>query len=57
MIIQETCKLIQNIDILTMAFYHLEKIIKKTIAQIMTYFQQAMVQLQGSLMHECKAQV
>jgi hypothetical protein len=25
MIIQETCKLIQNIDTLTMAFYHLEK--------------------------------
>jgi hypothetical protein len=57
MIIQETYKLIQNIDILTMAFYRLEKINKKTITQIMKHFQQVMVQLQGSFVHECKAQV
>lgn len=43
MIIQETCKLIQNINTLIMAFYHLEKKKKKTIAQIMRYFQQTMV--------------
>lgn len=56
MIIQKTCKMIQNIDTFIMAFYHLEKKRERVIAQIMRYFQQTMVQLQGWLVHECKAQ-